>query len=95
MLLSEQVIDTGASLLIEENREVFNSVAEYLITHESVEGQALEDLMEGRVPQPVVVKTAGQPKKRAVRNTTTKAASKPRQSHGSRPIMDGGTASDS
>ncbi len=81
--------------IIEENREILNNVAEYLITHESVEGQALEDLMEGRVPQPVVVKTAGQPKKRAVRNTTTKAASKPRQSHGSRPIMDGGTASDS
>ena len=81
--------------IIEENREVLNSVAEYLITHESVEGQALEDLMEGRVPQPVVVKTAERSKKRAARNTETKTASKTRQPHGSRPIMDGGTASDS
>ena len=84
-----------AQNILGENREILNSVAEYLISHESVEGQALKDLMEGLEPQPVLIKTEEQSKKRVTRNRETKRTLKPRQSHGSRPIMDGGTASDS
>ena len=84
-----------AQNILGENREVLNSVAEYLISHESVEGQALEDLMEGREPQSTLIKTEEQSKKRATRNRETKRTLKTSQSHGSRPIMDGGTASDS
>lgn len=84
-----------AQNILGENREILNSVAEYLIKHESVEGQALEDLMEGREPQPTLTKTAEQSKKRVTRSRETKRTLKTNQSHGSRPIMDGGTASDS
>ena len=84
-----------AQNILGENREILNSVAEYLISHESVEGQALKDLMEGLEPQPVLIKTEEQSKKRVTRNRETKRTLKPRQSHVSRPIMDGGTASDS
>lgn len=81
--------------ILEDHREILNSVAEYLIRHESVEGQALEDLMEGREPQTTLIKTEEQSKKRATRNRQTKLVPKTGQPHGSRPIMDGGTASDS
>ncbi len=81
--------------ILEEHREILNGVAEYLIRHESVEGQALADLLEGREPQPTLIKTEEQSKKRATRKRQTKSVPKTGQPHGSRPIMDGGTASDS
>jgi len=81
-----------AQIIIEDNRDILNSVAEYLIINESVEGQPLEDLMEGRVPQPVLAKTKARPRKKVIR---TRVAPKTRQRDASRPVMDGGTASDS
>ena len=56
-----------ATTILEGDREKLASLAEYLIKHESVEGEALQALFEGRtppvaeVPEPVVAEAPKQP----------------------------------
>ena len=86
-----------ATAILEENRDRLSEIAEYLIVNESVEGENLEALFEGR--KPVVAEVAEQAVKEAPAQPVPSIDPIPSphlaSQQSDRPIADGGAASGS